>query len=245
MNKILRRCNTCGNLKQLDKFVKDIRITTGYKGICKRCFTKYQCHYKRKRRNSKLYKRKCTICKREFETWWKHRVTCSPHCSKLRGRERMRKRAEERHPKFEVECCECGKLFKQKIQTQKYCSKKCRKKAGRRSLKRNGRIYFPIIKIDNVCDRKIRYGMVDHHFNNFCTVPVPLIPHTKCGGPMHRKQLKKWVEKLYVSAMVIECNVREPTSEDYIRMGWVAFLEYDGFAKFSTEIGGHPKYNKK
>ena len=56
---------------------------------------------------------------------------------------------------------------------------------------------------------------------------------------------EKWVGKLYVSAMVIECNVREPTSEDYIRMGWVAFLESDGFAKFSTEIGGHPKYQTR
>lgn len=55
----------------------------------------------------------------------------------------------------------------------------------------------------------------------------------------------KWREKLYVSAMGIECNVKEPTSEDYIKMGWVAFLEYDGFAKFASEVGGHPKYNKK
>lgn len=55
----------------------------------------------------------------------------------------------------------------------------------------------------------------------------------------------KWREKLYVSAMGIECNVKKPTSEDYIKMGWVAFLEYDGFAKFASEVGGHPKYNKK
>jgi hypothetical protein len=56
---------------------------------------------------------------------------------------------------------------------------------------------------------------------------------------------KNWHEKMYVSGIGIECNVKEPTPEDYIKMGWVAFLEYDGFAKFAAEVGGHPKYNKK
>lgn len=52
-----------------------------------------------------------------------------------------------------------------------------------------------------------------------------------------------WIEKLYVSAMGIECNAIKPTSEDYIKMGWVAFLEYEAFAQFYKEVGGHPKYN--
>ena len=56
---------------------------------------------------------------------------------------------------------------------------------------------------------------------------------------------KDWHEKMYVSGIGIECNVKEPTPEDYIKMGSVAFLEYDGFAKFAAEVRGHPKYNKK
>lgn len=54
-----------------------------------------------------------------------------------------------------------------------------------------------------------------------------------------------WAERLYVSGMGIECDVSTPTPQDYHKMGWVAFLEYDGFAKFASEIGGHPKYNKR
>jgi len=54
---------------------------------------------------------------------------------------------------------------------------------------------------------------------------------------------QNWAEKLYVSAMSIICNVMNPTSDDYIKMGWIAFLEYEAFAKFYEEVGGHPKYN--
>ncbi len=54
---------------------------------------------------------------------------------------------------------------------------------------------------------------------------------------------EEWTEKLYVSAMRIKCNVINSTSVDYIKMGWVAFLEYDAFAKYAEEVGGHPKYN--
>ncbi len=54
-----------------------------------------------------------------------------------------------------------------------------------------------------------------------------------------------WSFFLYVSAMGIECNVISPTSEDYIRMGWVAYYEYEAFSIFNKEVGDHPKYNKQ
>jgi hypothetical protein len=56
---------------------------------------------------------------------------------------------------------------------------------------------------------------------------------------------KKWRRSLYVGAMGIECNVEEPSEEDYIKMGWVAFFEYEAFSQYFNEMGKHPKYNKQ
>lgn len=56
---------------------------------------------------------------------------------------------------------------------------------------------------------------------------------------------KKWRKNLYVSAMGINCNVATQKPDDYKKMGWIAFLEYDAFAEYAKTIGGHPKYNKK
>ena len=54
-----------------------------------------------------------------------------------------------------------------------------------------------------------------------------------------------WSKSLYVAAMGVECDPRAPTTDDYIRMGWVAFFEYEAFARFHEEAGGHPPYNKQ
>lgn len=56
---------------------------------------------------------------------------------------------------------------------------------------------------------------------------------------------ENWTEGLYVSAIGIECNVNDPQADDYLKMGQIAFLEYEAFAKFNNELGGHPKYNKQ
>ena len=56
---------------------------------------------------------------------------------------------------------------------------------------------------------------------------------------------KKWRKSLYVAAMGIECDVKEPTGKDYIKMGWVAYFEYEAFSQYFKEIGKHPKYNKQ
>jgi hypothetical protein len=55
----------------------------------------------------------------------------------------------------------------------------------------------------------------------------------------------KWKKNLFVAAMGIECNVKNPKDEDYIRMGWVAFYEYEAFSMFFRNTGEHPKYNKQ
>jgi hypothetical protein len=54
-----------------------------------------------------------------------------------------------------------------------------------------------------------------------------------------------WTNKLYVSAMGIDCNVISQEPDDYKKMGWITFLEYDAFAEYARAVGGHPKYNKK
>jgi hypothetical protein len=54
-----------------------------------------------------------------------------------------------------------------------------------------------------------------------------------------------WKDYFYVAAMGVECNVRNPTDEDYLKMGWVTYLEYEAFALYYRNVGGHPKYNKR
>ncbi len=57
----------------------------------------------------------------------------------------------------------------------------------------------------------------------------------------------KWNKKLFVCGMSIKCNTTKSsrTSPDLIKMGWVAFLEYEALSKFKKEMGEEPKYNKK
>ena len=56
-----------------------------------------------------------------------------------------------------------------------------------------------------------------------------------------------WDHKLFVSAMPIECNVKNPNNLDLIKMGWVAFLEYEAFAEFYNHFPKKvkPEYNTK
>lgn len=57
----------------------------------------------------------------------------------------------------------------------------------------------------------------------------------------------KWNQNLFVCGMSIKCNTTKSsrTPNDLIRMGWVAFLEYEAISKFKKEIGKEPKYNTK
>jgi hypothetical protein len=54
-----------------------------------------------------------------------------------------------------------------------------------------------------------------------------------------------WEEHLYVAAMGIECDPVNPTGKDYLKMGWIVYLEYEAFAFYYRAVGGHPIYNKK
>jgi len=54
-----------------------------------------------------------------------------------------------------------------------------------------------------------------------------------------------WNERLYVAVMAIECNVEKPNDEDYMKMGWVTFLEYEAFAQYYREHQSLPRYNTK
>jgi hypothetical protein len=54
-----------------------------------------------------------------------------------------------------------------------------------------------------------------------------------------------WSDYLYVAAMSVDCNVINPTDEDYIKMGWVTYLEYEAFACYYRSVNGHPEYNKR
>jgi hypothetical protein len=56
-----------------------------------------------------------------------------------------------------------------------------------------------------------------------------------------------WTQGLFVAAMPIECNVKNPDDADLIKMGWVAYLEYEAFAECCRNTKGHckPKYNTR
>jgi len=47
--------------------------------------------------------------------------------------------------------------------------------------------------------------------------------------------------------MTVPCDVTEPTRDDTIKKGWVAFLEYDAFAEFRRHNPSQrrPPYNEQ
>lgn len=58
---------------------------------------------------------------------------------------------------------------------------------------------------------------------------------------------ESWNKKLFVAAMPIECSVSAATEQDLIKMGWVAYLEYEAFAAFRHHlpVRGKPRYNTR
>lgn len=58
---------------------------------------------------------------------------------------------------------------------------------------------------------------------------------------------ESWNKTLFVAAMPVECNVASPSEQDLIKMGWVAYLEYEAFAKFNRRFParGKPEYNTR
>lgn len=57
-----------------------------------------------------------------------------------------------------------------------------------------------------------------------------------------------WRKKAYFCVISIECNVdknNNRTPSDLIKMGWVAFLEYEALSKFLKIMGREPEYNKQ
>lgn len=59
---------------------------------------------------------------------------------------------------------------------------------------------------------------------------------------------ENWNKKMFVAAQIIPCNVNKNkgrTPEDLIKMGWVAFLEYEALAKYKEITGNEPSFNEK
>ncbi|NQT63424.1 MAG: hypothetical protein HQ556_10740 [Candidatus Marinimicrobia bacterium] len=56
-----------------------------------------------------------------------------------------------------------------------------------------------------------------------------------------------WTEILYVCALPVICNPVYPSAQDFIKMGIVAFLEYDAFAAFMKAVPEQkkPRFNTK
>lgn len=58
---------------------------------------------------------------------------------------------------------------------------------------------------------------------------------------------EQWSKRLFVAAMPVDCNTNEPSANDLLRMGWVAFFEYEAFSEFRRHsLGiGKPEFNTK
>ena len=56
-----------------------------------------------------------------------------------------------------------------------------------------------------------------------------------------------WEPRLFVAAMPVICNVANPTDDDLIKMGWVAYLEYEAFAEYCRHPQNRckPEYNTR
>jgi hypothetical protein len=53
--------------------------------------------------------------------------------------------------------------------------------------------------------------------------------------------------RIFVAVMPVDCNTVFPTPNDLIKMGWVAFLEYEAFAKYFRQnlSKRRPTYNEQ
>lgn len=75
-------------------------------------------------------------------------------------------------------------------------------------------------------------------------------PSVHSGGSSVFRKLghyDKWSQQLFVSAMPIICDTKRRDSEDLLKMGQVAFLEYEAFSEYYKAMPHQrkPPYNKK
>jgi len=203
VRRMVKRCINCGKTKDLKYFKKDKRNKDGYANICKRCHMQryYTREYNRKKRGSIHYKKVCIVCGKTFWSWYPITKTCSKGCSRELGRKTSKRNYWKHHPPVRVICRVCGKSFISGKNGRIFCSKKCRKKKKHYVNKKNGRVYFRLIEKYDIVDKKVRMAFIDHHINNFCTVPIPVVPHfnSNCKVDEHRKKMIEWVLKLWVS----------------------------------------------
>ena len=59
------------------------------------------------------------------------------------------------------------------------------------------------------------------------------------------KDYSKLIKKLFVSVCPVECDVKSNSPEDLLKMGDVAKLEYQCFAKYAEKFKKLPKFNDK
>ena len=62
---------------------------------------------------------------------------------------------------------------------------------------------------------------------------------------LHLGHYERWRKKLFVAAMPVACDREQPGPKDFIKMGWVAFLEYKAFSEYCRRFPRRrkPRYN--
>lgn len=111
-----RICPTCG--KEFTAWRVD--------QIC--CSSSCRCKRLRKEQQ-KIYKKRCVVCEREFETTNNRRKYCSDRCSGVAHSRRSMAYIEAQKALFEPRTCEfCGKEYIPMSKNSRFCSKECSSK---------------------------------------------------------------------------------------------------------------------
>lgn len=84
-----KSCNKCKKIKSLDNYYKDSSVKSGYRGICKECYSEYP------RYNSKTQipkSKKCSICglKKNIKEYYKTRNNLYPYCKKCHSNKKKK-----------------------------------------------------------------------------------------------------------------------------------------------------------
>ena len=105
--KLMKKCNCCGEIKNIHHFCKQKDCIDGHRNKCKEC-------------SNKKFPTICQCCGKEFYADRKGRKFCSNKCRSL-----------SQSTKITTKCEQCGKIIqKKKSYYEKaehhYCSTKCR-----------------------------------------------------------------------------------------------------------------------
>ena len=151
--KLMKKCNCCGEIKNIHHFQKQKDCVDGHRNKCKEC-------------SNKKFPTICQYCGKRFYADRKGRKFCSNECRSLSQRKRII-----------IRCEQCGKVIqKQKCLYEKaehhYCSLKCRSLwLSIHNSGANNKQYKRVIFKCEVCGEEAAQieSMYYRHKNHYCS----------------------------------------------------------------------------